>query len=196
MRLFSAELHERTPIVILANGTGVKVSCYAAVLRHLASWGFVAIGTEDEYSFSGFSAEMCVRYLSRLHMEPVLMDGTGNPFYGKIDLDNIGICCHSQGGVAVINAITQMPHAGIYRCTFVLSHANKQLAHDLLWDYVPSCVQIPIAPFSGTGPMDAQVIISKEQLEEIYIDITQAPFKLMARRRDTDHGQMLYAADE
>lgn len=55
----------------------MKESRYAAVLRHLASWGYIDL-----------SAEMCVCYLSRLHTEPVLMDGAGNLFCGRIDLDD------------------------------------------------------------------------------------------------------------
>lgn len=46
------------PVVILSNGTGVRASKYAAVLKHLASWGFIVIGTEEEYSWNGFSSEM------------------------------------------------------------------------------------------------------------------------------------------
>ncbi len=38
------------PVVIFSNGTGVKASKYSAVFKHLASWGFVVIGTEEEYS--------------------------------------------------------------------------------------------------------------------------------------------------
>ena len=45
------------PVVILSNSTGVRASKYAAVLKHLASWGFIVIGTEEEYSWNGFSSE-------------------------------------------------------------------------------------------------------------------------------------------
>ena len=45
------------PVVILSNGIGVRASKYAAILKHLASWGFIVIGTEEEYSWNGFSSE-------------------------------------------------------------------------------------------------------------------------------------------
>ena len=49
------------PVVIFSNGTGVKGSKYPAVLRHLASWGFIVMATEEENSWNGFSSEMCLR---------------------------------------------------------------------------------------------------------------------------------------
>ncbi|HRK76448.1 MAG TPA: hypothetical protein PLD31_04745 [Streptococcus parasuis] len=44
-------------VVILSNSTGVRASKYAAVLKHLAFWGFIVIGTEEEYSWNRFSSE-------------------------------------------------------------------------------------------------------------------------------------------
>ncbi|MFZ1758958.1 MAG: hypothetical protein WAX68_03205 [Streptococcus suis] len=43
--------------MILSNSTGVRASKYAAVLKHLAFWGFIVIGTEEEYSWNRFSSE-------------------------------------------------------------------------------------------------------------------------------------------
>ena len=57
---------------------GVKISDYASVLKHLVSGGFIAIGTEEEHSFNGFSAEMCLRYLERLDKMSQLPDGKEN----------------------------------------------------------------------------------------------------------------------
>lgn len=41
------------PLVIMANGTGIKASAYTEVFKHLASWGFIVAGNEDENSRSG-----------------------------------------------------------------------------------------------------------------------------------------------
>ena len=185
----------RAPAVIFANGTGVKVSRYAAVLRHLASWGIIAIGTEEEFSFSGFSAEMCFRYLERLDGEKTLQNGEANPLFEKIDVRRVGISGHSQGGVAVINAVTETPHADRYCCAFALSPTNPGSAHELLWDYDAKKIHIPIALLAGTGFFEDKVIISAAQLAELFASLSKAPYKLMARRYGVDHGAMLYSAD-
>ena len=36
------------PVVVAANGSGCKASKYPALFEHLASWGFIVIGTEEE----------------------------------------------------------------------------------------------------------------------------------------------------
>lgn len=41
------------PLVIMANGTGIKSSQYKEVFKHLASWGFIVVRNEDENSRSG-----------------------------------------------------------------------------------------------------------------------------------------------
>ena len=40
----------RFPVIVIANGTGVKASAYSVVLKHYASWGFIIIGNEQENS--------------------------------------------------------------------------------------------------------------------------------------------------
>lgn len=92
---------DKLPVVVFVNGTGVKGSKYPALQKHLASWGFITIATEEEYAWSGFSAEMSVRYLALLNQYQE--EGKENVFYHKIDMDKIGITGHSQGGIGVIN---------------------------------------------------------------------------------------------
>ena len=192
---YPVDMQEKTPVVVFCNGTGVKTSCYKPILRHLASWGFIAIGTEEEHSFSGFSAEMCIRYLMRLNEMAQLPDGGLNPFFEKIDFNRVGITGHSQGGAAVLNAITETPHASIYRCAYAISPTNKDLAHAFLWDFDATKVTVPTVLMAGTGPIDAKLVINLQQLQEIYNDLLQAPFRMMARRKNADHGQMLYSTD-
>lgn len=192
---YPADMVGKMPVVIFCNGTGVKVSKYTAVLEHLASWGFIAIGTEEEHSWYGFSAEMCVRLLEKLNGQEQLDDGSPNPLFGKVDMDNIGISGHSQGGVAVFNAVTNMPHADCYKCAFAASPTNKELAQALMWDYDASGIDIPILLVSSTGQTDEGMVVSGSQLADIYEDITAAPYKAMLRRKNADHGDMLYFAD-
>lgn len=183
------------PVIVLSNGTGVPMSKYTAVAKHFASWGFIVIGTEEEYDWNGFSAEMCIRYLQLLNENATIGDDDNkkeNIFFRKIDFENVGIVGHSQGGVGVINAITTQQHSDIFKTAVSLSPTNKELAHNLLWDYDTTRIDIPIMLISGAGGGDDWVVTG-EQLNEIYDDVNSA--KIMLRRKETPHGEMLYSAN-
>lgn len=134
---------EKYPVIVLCNGSDTPISKYPAVAKHYASWGFIVIGTEENYSWNAFGAEMCLRYLERWNDNENIED-TISPFYQKVDFERIGIVGHSQGGVGVINAVTNTEHKYIYKAGVSLSPTNKELAHNLLWDYDATLVDIPI----------------------------------------------------
>lgn len=178
--------NRKFPVIVLCNGTGVPLSKYRAVAAHLASWGFVVIGTEEKYSWNGFGAGMCLRYLERLSRQV----GQGKSiFYQKIDFDHVGICGHSQGAVGVMNAAEQ---TGTYKAAAAISPSNRELARNLMWDYDASRIHTPVLLLSGAGGGD-DLVVTGEQLKEIYDEIPAE--KWMARRIDTDHGRMLYSAN-
>lgn len=186
---------DKYPVIVLCNGSGTPMSKYPAVAEHFASWGFIVIGTEEEYDWNGFSAEMCIRYLELLSENSTIGSGDEekeNEFYGHIDLDRVGIVGHSQGGVGVINAITTQEHSTTFKAAVALSPANKELAKDLLWDYDATKIDIPIMLVAGEGGGDDWVITG-EELREIYDDIHSD--KIMLRRNDTPHGETLYSAN-
>lgn len=183
--------HKKYPLIVMCNGSGTPMSKYPAVAKHMASWGFIVIGTEENYSWNAFGAEMCLRYLERWNDNEKIGDTT-SVFYQKVDFDNVGIVGHSQGGVGVINAVTDTNHKNVYKTAVSLSPTNKELAHNLLWDYDASLINIPIMLISGEGGGDDWVVTG-EQLQAIYDDIHSD--KLMARRRSTVHGEVLYTAN-
>ena len=182
---------EKYPVIVVCNGSGTPISKYLSVPEHFASWGFIVIGTEEEYDWSGFSAEMCIRHLQKLN-DNERIDENENVFYQKVDFDNVGIVGHSQGGVGVLNAITAQKHADIYKTAVSLSPTNKELAHNLEWDYDAALVDTPILLIAGAGGGDDWVITG-EQLQSIYSDIDRN--KVMLRRKDTPHNETLYAAN-
>lgn len=177
------------PVIVLCNGTGVPMSRYTAVANHFASWGFVVIGTEEEYDWNGFAAEMCIRHLMLLN-ESERVNDRENPFYRRIDLDNVGIVGHSQGGVGVLNAITTQQHRHTFKAAVAISPTNMTLAQALQWDYDAHEVSIPTMLISGEGGGDDWVVTG-EELQAIYEQIPSA--KAMCRRKNTPHGETLYA---
>lgn len=180
---------KKYPVIVVNNGTGVKGSKYKAVFEHLASWGFIVIGNEEEYSWNGFSADMSLNYLLKCNAD------SSSIFYQKIDTDNIGSVGHSQGGVGAINAVTDTKHSEMYKTVVAESPTYTELAHNLEWDFDIAKVDIPILMLAGTGDADANTVIPIDRMNEMYDAVDDSVIKVMARRKDTDHGDMLYSAD-
>lgn len=179
------------PVIVIANGTGVPLSKFPAIAEHYASWGFIVIGTEEPHSWNAFGAEMSIRYLERMNANQEVADKE-SLFYQKVDFENVGIVGHSQGGVGVINAITDTQHKDIYKTAVALSPTNKELAHNLFWDYDATKITIPIMLISGQGGGDDWVVTG-DQLVDIANDIPSN--KLAMRRKNTPHGEVLYKPD-
>lgn len=182
---------KKYPVIVICNGSGTPISKYPAVQKHFASWGFIVIGTDEEYNWSGFSAEMCLRHLKRWNENEKIED-KDSIFFGKVDFDNVGAVGHSQGRVGVLNAITAQPHKHIFKTAVSLSPTNKTLANNLEWEYDATLIDIPIMLVSGAGGGDDWVVTG-EQIREIYNDISSD--KLVLRRKETTHDQMLYSAN-
>ena len=183
---------DKLPVVVFVNGTGVKGSKYPALQKHLASWGFITIATEEEHAWNGFSAEMCVRYLKTLNTYQE--DRKENIFYGKIDMDNIGITGHSQGGIGVINAVTDQKHSDVYKAVVILSSTETDIAKAFLWESDSSLIHTNTLMFASTGQTDSN-IAPLENIQKTYQNISDDVMKVMARRNGCDHGEMLYYAD-
>lgn len=179
------------PVIVVCNGTGWKASKSKPIYEHYASWGFLVIATEETHSWNAFGAEMCVVHLKRLNDNQVINDKE-NIFYQKIDFDNVGIIGHSQGGVGVINAITNTEHKNIYKTAISLSPTNKELAEALEWPYNAALINIPVMLISGEGGGDDWVVTG-EGLTAIYGDIPAD--KVMLRRKNTEHKKTQYSED-
>lgn len=188
-----ADFDKPLPVVVFVNGTGVGASKYPALLKHMASWGFIAIGTEEEHAWNGFSGEMCVRYLEFLNHYEGEDNGARNVFFGKVDLSRIGITGHSQGGFGVVNAITDWKHKDCYKAAVILS-CSPQTNEALGWSADATLIQIPTLTIGSTGTIDA-ALAPLESLQTLYHQIPENVQKVLARRKNVDHGQTLYCAD-
>lgn len=179
------------PVIVVCNGTGWKASKSKSIYEHYASWGFIVIATEETHSWNAFGAEMCIVHLQRLNDNQMIND-KDNVFYQKIDFDNVGIIGHSQGGVGVINAITNTEHKNTYKTAVALSPTNKELSQALEWPYNAALINVPIMLISGEGGGDDWVVTG-EGLTAIYDDISGD--KVILRRKNTEHGKTQYSED-
>lgn len=198
------EINHTYPLVVMANGTGVKASQYKEVFQHLASWGFIVVGNEDENCRTGASCAATLDFILGLN------ENKNSNFYGKIDTNKIGIAGHSQGGVGAINAVTAQENKNLYKAIFIASTPSPLFADDNVlgseWRYDISKVTIPCFMVAGTGSGDAGTATDKTTAQgqgicplwamiENYNAIPDTVDKIMAREVGKDHGDMLRYAD-
>lgn len=121
-------------------------------------------------------------------------DNSNSIFYGKLDLDNVGITGHSQGGAGVFTATTIMEHKDKYKTAVALSPTHEETAHVFGWKYDLTKINIPTLMIAGTnGDFETQSVIPIEKMAKMYNKIPSS--KAIARRIGAEHGQMLYSAD-
>ena len=183
---------DKVPVVIFLNGTGTPASKYPALQKHLASWGFITIANEENNSFYGEGVELSIRYL-RL-ADTYSSNDDESPLKGHIDFDNIGVTGHSQGGIGVINGITIHPNSDMVKAAVMLSSTETALASGLLWDSDSSLIHANTMMIGSTGQTDSN-ISPLESMQKTYDNISDEVIKVLARRNDCDHGEMLYFAD-
>lgn len=189
------------PVVIFANGTGSTSATYKSFLEHLSSWGFIAVGNDDKDTRTGTSLEETIKFLMKEN------ENKDSVFYHKIDLENIGIGGHSQGGPAVFNMVTNQEHGYMVKALYAASATSSY--HTGIygdgWEYDISNINIPVFLTAGTGSWDAGSAINKNQvnddekgiaqgicplwsLQENYNLLPETTDKVIARKKNTDHG--------
>lgn len=180
---------ERLPAVVMVNGTGVPYQKYQAVFRHLASWGFIVIGNDDESSWSGQSACSALKLLLELDQRE------DSPLFRRVDGSRIGVAGHSQGGVGAINAVTDAEVGNMFTALYTASCTQRALAEALEWSYDVRGIRVPYFAVAGTGDADAGMIAPLFSLEENFDALPGDTEAAIALRSGKDHGEMLYCAD-
>lgn len=171
------------PVVVFANGTGVFASKYKALFKHLASWGFIVLGNEDPSTCTGASAEATLTWLLEQNGDP------DSVFYQRVDTERIGISGHSQGGVAVFNAVSEQPHGGLYTCAVSLSPTDHALAVAIGLNYDPGKMSVPTLILAAPE----NDVITPDGVKGLAGAIPAGT--ITALRPGMDHGKMLYSAD-
>ena len=176
------------PVIVMLNGTGVSPKQYLSVFEHFASWGFVVIGSEDGDAGYGKSADETVELVNKVNIDK------NSIFYQKLDLNNMGIVGHSQGGAGVFTALSIMKYKDRYKTAVALSPTHEEFAHQVGWNYDLQKINIPLLVFAGTkGDFETKTVIPLDKMEEMYNKIQST--KAMARRTGEEHPQMLYSAN-
>ncbi|MFI5779928.1 hypothetical protein [Nocardia sp. NPDC051570] len=89
----------RHPVITWGDGTSAVPHQYDYLLRHLASWGFVVVATENQNTGSGADIASAARYLLAQAQDPASL------FHDKLNTEAVGAMGHSQGATGVVNAM-------------------------------------------------------------------------------------------
>ena len=150
--------------------------------------GIYCCRNDDGSTGFGKSADETIDYIKEASVDK------DSVLYEKIDIDNIGITGHSQGGAGVFTSISIMEHKDEYKTAVALSPTHEESALAFGWNYDLTKVNIPTLLIAGTqGDFETQAVILIEKMIEMYNKIPSS--KVMMRRIGAEHGQMLYSAD-
>ena len=173
------------PMILVVNGTGFKATKYEPEFEQLASWGFIVIGTQDKETGKG---ETTIKTLNCMLGENESKDSI---FYGKIDVENIGITGFSQGGAATLWAITMFEESHYFKTAVPLSPVSEKTAEQTTdYPYDSAKVNCPILMFAGTsGDFETEIVIPIAEMNKMYDKITSP--KVMARRVGMTHDDIM-----
>ena len=166
------------PLVIMANGTGIPYQKYEQVFEHLASWGFVVAGNNDNSSMLGQSTSDTLDFILALSQNHQSL------FFNKINTQQIGVAGHSQGGVGAVSAVVYYPNGHLYKAVFAASGGHGEVGK----------TNIPYFLVSGTTGIE-KVLAKPEEFLKQFNSLNNNGLTVLARRKDTGHGEMLYAAN-
>lgn len=178
---------KKWPVVIMANGTGIPARKYKAIFKHLASWGFIVVGNQDEWSWNGKSANLSQEFIDEENENPK------SPFYQKVDMEHIGLAGHSQGGMSVYTAATLYENSGNYKALCTQSGTAVMEADSLGWEFLKP-ISAPMFMMGGCGSADANFLCPLEDMIQTYDHLDAQPL-VMGRIKDVDHGDVIKRGD-
>ena len=168
------------PALIFLNGSGQKTAWFEEYFARFASFGIIAIGTDDTNPGNGYSAEKALELLNALNSDP------DSELYGRVNTEKIGIAGYSQGGAGSLRSASLMPFADAFCTVAVISPSNEARAESKGWTYDSSKISVPVLMVSGTEDDDAYgTITSLAQMRETF-DKLQG-YKALARKIGAGH---------
>ena len=167
------EINKKFPVIVVVNGINEPSYQYRHVFEHLASWGFIVVGNYDIDSWEGYSTHANLELLLQLNKTE------GTVFYEKVDVDNIGVLGHSEGGVGAMNAVTKYKNSFLFKTIYTASIPSLFIARFMGWDYDVSKLKIPYCMVQGTEPLDSCLISPHSSSKENYKKTPDNVFKFI-----------------
>ena len=180
----NAQSGQKFPLIVMVNGSGTPSSNYLPVFKHLASWGFIVIGSEELSSWSGKGASISLDFALKLSQDK------SSPIFQKINVNKIGVAGHSQCGAGAINLSTNQPNSNKVRSLYIASSTRRE-GEANLFEFSPWKVQKPYFAVTGDGFFDQKIAPIASMIEN-QTKTSQGTLSVVAQRKGQDHGAMLY----
>lgn len=91
---------EKFPLITWGNGTCAMPEGYGALLRYVASFGYIVVAPNSRWVGSGAAQKIGLDFMFAANEDPT------SKYYQKIDTDKVGAMGHSQGGGGTAMAAT------------------------------------------------------------------------------------------
>lgn len=159
---YPAELEnstEKYPVIIYNNSSGMTDDTRETVkmMTAFASWGFVGLSNDHMSTGHGDSASAGLDFLMTLAADEESI------FYGKLDFNAVGLCGHSQGASASINAASEgkYENSHMFKSICAISAPHSELAASEYQNtpYDASKVKVPAFLMGGTKSDEAGYVL-------------------------------------
>lgn len=131
--------NEKYPVISWANGTMCAPGLYYELLSQIAAGGYIVVTNTNVMSADGKAQIKSIDYILEKNNNPESI------FYQRVDVENIGVAGHSQGGRSSVNAAVADA-----RIDCVLSIAGS--------NYKSEATQLSTPTFFMTGSLDSIVM--------------------------------------
>lgn len=177
------------PIITWGNGSFGQASGADYFLRHLASWGFVIIATEDSFTGPGQTILDAANFMVQTNNDSTKI------FYHKLNTSQIGAVGHSQGaggsGNALIKAGGTIKTAVLIElpahmwCTYGVQcfDATKVTAGSVF--FIDGSSDLLVSP-----PLQGGGVTTEESIDKFYKDVPAGVPKLKGTLIGPDHNDI------
>ena len=89
---------EKYPVITWGNGTCGQTEIYGALLRYVASYGYIVFAANSRYTGGNGAMTKALDFAEAANKDP------NSVYYNRLDLEKVGAMGHSQGGSATATA--------------------------------------------------------------------------------------------
>lgn len=93
---------EKYPVITWGNGTCGQTEIYGALLRYVASYGYVIFSANSRYTGGNGAMTKALDFAEAANKDQ------NSVYFNRLDLTKIGAMGHSQGGMATVTAANDM----------------------------------------------------------------------------------------
>jgi hypothetical protein len=183
------------PVITWANGTFGRSSGVTYFLKHMASWGFVIIATQDRFTGPGDTVLDAAKHAIQANSNAGILNGR---FLNKLNVHQIGAIGHSQGAGAAVKAMIKS--GGLIKTVIPIELPGQQFcfcAPSEVLDtskitggsvfFVDGFLDVPVSPPTQLEPPQ---LIGLQSIAAFYDAVPNNVLKLKATLKRANHNDI------